>query len=176
MEDCRLKDWNSLPTFVNLSIFQSFNPMARAELAADGAAGELRGVELDVVLPRLARDERDHAGRDVRGGPADRVSLVAAVDLPEHRAVGAGGAVVDVRRGDGPEARRGDGEADGRLFQTQHRVALVDGVERVRRGIARAFQVRAEGRGAGGDAAGRGEQGGEEKRVPPFQTVLLAGR
>src|SRR5438552_1648768 len=146
--------------------------MAGTELAADGAARKLWRVELDVVVPRFARDERDHAGRDVRCGAADRVALVAAVDLPEHRAVGAGGAVVDMRRGHGLKARRDDGEADGRLFQTQHRVALVDGIERVRRGIARAFQVSAERRGAGGDAAGRGEQGGEEKRAPSFQTDL----
>src|SRR5438876_4675492 len=62
--------------------------MAGSKLAADGAARKLWRVELDVVLPGFARDERDHAGRDVRCGAADRVALVAAVDLPEHRLQG----------------------------------------------------------------------------------------
>src|SRR6185295_11429142 len=108
---------------------------AGGELAADGAAGKLRRMELDVVVGRLPRDERDDAGRDAGGGPADGVALVAAVDLPQHRAVGARGAVVDVRRGDGLEAGRDDGEANRVPLEAEHGVPLVDGIEGVGRGV-----------------------------------------
>src|SRR5438552_9271 len=83
---------------------------AWAELAANGAAGKIQSVELDVILGRLAGDERNHPGRNSRGAPAEEISPVTAVDLPEHRTGRAGRPVMDVGRGDDLEARRHDGE------------------------------------------------------------------